>query len=184
MVENPNRILKSAKMINITNTLMPSAYLSSATNPSSVPFVENGYASTDFLIICSALVFLMTPGVGLLYSGLSNHKNALTLMMCCMISYVVVTIQWIVFGYSIAFSESSTSLYFGNLEFAGLARLGSQSLPLTAPSQSFVTLDVPAIVFCLFQLQFAAVTVAIIFGAANERVRLLPAIIFMFVWTT
>lgn len=93
-----------------------------------------------------------------------------------MLSYAVVTIQWVIWGYSLAFSESG-STFIGNFDFAGLTNIGSQGLLLT-------TAEVPSIAFVLYQLQFATVTVAIIFGGASERIRLLPAVLFMFVWTT
>lgn len=118
----------------------------------------------------------MVPGVGLLYSGLSGSKNALTIMMLSVLSYAVVSIQWVLFGYSLAFSETG-SFFFGDFSMAGMKGVTSNAFLLTAP-------QIPGIAFVLFQLQFAAVTVAIIFGAANDRVRLLPALFFMFIWTT
>jgi ammonium transporter, Amt family len=157
-------------------SLMPASVVGSSANMAAVPYLETGFASTAFLIICSALVMLMTPGVGLLYSGLSTSKNALTIIFLAMLSYAVVSVQWVLFGFSLAFSETGTSM-LGNFDFAGFTSVGSQGLPLTAP-------QVPAIVFALYQLQFATVTVAIIFGAGSDRMRILPAILFMFVWTT
>ena len=156
--------------------LMPSAILGSTANPSSTPFVETGFASTAFIVLSSALVFLMTPAVGLLYSGLSNSKNALTMIMLSMLAYAIVAIQWVVFGFSLTFSETG-SFFMGDFSWAGMTQIGSQSLPLTAP-------QMPSIAFALYQLQFAAVTVAIIFGAVSERVRIVPACVFMFIWTT
>jgi ammonia channel protein AmtB len=89
----------------------------------------NFAASTAYLTICSALVFFMTPGVGLLYSGLSHSKNALQIILLSMLSYAVVTIQFCLFGFSLAFSESGSS-FIGNFDFAGLAKIGSQPLLL------------------------------------------------------
>lgn len=155
--------------------LMPASILGGPANPSAFPFTETGFASTGFLVLSSALVMLMTPGVGLLYSGLSNSKNALSILMLSMLSYAVVTIQWVMFGFSFAFSETGSS-FMGNFEFAGMTNIGSQALLLTAP-------QVPSIAFVLYQLQFATVTAAIIFGATTERVRILPAIVFIFIWT-
>lgn len=160
----------------MSQALMPASYATSTSNASAAPFSETGFASTAFLILCSALVFLMTPGVGLLYSGLSSSKNALSILMLSMLSYAVVMIQWTLFGFSLAFSETG-SFFMGNFDFGGLENVGAQALLLTAP-------QVPAVVFALYQMQFATVTVAIIFGAASERIRILPAILFMFVWTT
>ena len=163
-------------MSDLSESLMPSAFNNASGNGAEVPFVEIGYASTAFVIICAALVMIMTPAVGLLYSGLSRSKHALTIIMICFMAYAVVAIQWVLFGFSLAFSETGSS-FIGDFSFAGMDKLTWQGLPLTAPA-------IPAVVLVLFQLQFAAVTVAIIFGSVVERVRILPSLIFMFIWTT
>ena len=155
---------------------MPSAVVGSAANPSQTPFVDTGFASTTFLIVCSALVMIMVPGVGLLYSGLSSTKNALSIIMLSMLTYAIVTLQWVLFGFSLAFAENG-SPFIGTLSWGGFTQVGSQAMPLTAP-------QVPAIAYGLYQLQFAAVTAAVIFGATTERIRLVPACIFIFIWTT
>lgn len=121
-------------------------------------------SSTSFILLSSSLVFLMTPGIGILYSGFSNSKNALHIFMLCMLSYVVVTIQWVIFGFSLAFSETGSSI-IGNLNYIGMKDIGLNIMTLTAP-------QIPSIVFALYQLQFATVTVAIIFGGTIERVKI------------
>jgi Amt family ammonium transporter len=156
--------------------IMPASLLTSSVNNATTPYVEIGHASTGFILVCSALVMLMTPGVGLLYSGLSRAKNALTLVMLSFLSYAVVSVQWVAFGFSLTFSETG-SPFIGNFEMAGFSNVFTQSLPLTATA-------IPVIVFALYQMQFAAVTLAIIFGSVSERIRLLPSVIFMFFWTT
>ena len=133
-------------------------------------------SSISFVLLSSALVFLMTPGVGILYSGLSSSKNALHIFILCMLSYVVVTIQWVMFGFSLAFSETGSSI-IGDFNYIGMKNIGLNVMSLTAP-------QVPSIVFALYQLQFATVTVAIIFGATVERIKIFPALCFMFIWTT
>lgn len=158
--------------------LMPSALQHSAANgDDTYPFVETGFGSTGFLIVCSALVMIMTPAVGLLYSGLSRSHHALSIIMICCLSYAVVTVQWVLWGFSLAFSENAYSGFIGNLHYVGLDNLSWQALPLTAPA-------VPGIAFACYQLQFATVTVALIFGSVIERVRIVPTVLFMFVWTT
>jgi Amt family ammonium transporter len=88
-------------------------------------------------------------------------------MMMCMLAYCVVTVQWVLFGFSLSFSESASNGFIGNFDMGGLTGVASQTLPLTAP-------QVPAIAFCLYQLQFATITAAIIFGSVSERFRLFP----------
>jgi Amt family ammonium transporter len=118
----------------------------------------------------------MVPGLGLFYSGLSDYKNALSNIMIVMLVYCVVAIQWLMFGFSLSFSETG-SPFIGNFNYAGLSRVEIDSLKLTAS-------PVPGIAFSLYQLQFAGITVAIIFGSVAERLRVLPALVFSFFWTT
>jgi ammonium transporter, Amt family len=145
------------------------------TVPVNDPF-GNEAGSAGFLMLSSCLVFFMTPGVGLLYSGLSRSKNALNILYLSFASYIVVTIQWYVIGFSLSFSENGSG-FIGNGDFAFFMNMGSGALRISAPG-------VPALVFAMYQLQFAAVTVAIIFGSVAERCRILPAMIFMAMWVT
>jgi Amt family ammonium transporter len=138
--------------------------------------IDLGSPSISFVIMCSAFVFIMTPGVGLLYSALSPKKNALSMIMISMIGYSVVTIQWVLFGFSLVFSETG-SPFIGTFEYFGFNGVGTKALVYAAP-------EIPSIVFAMYQLQFATVTCAIIFGSVAGRIRLLPAILFIFIWTT
>ena len=158
--------------------------------------------SIGFIVLCSALVFIMTPGLGLYYSGMSRNKNALSLIMICMLAYCVVTLQVFYFIRLNSFKNSGHYLAFlypflklvlhslvihaafiinvhviGNFDLAGLKDIGKTLLPLSAPG-------IPSIAFCLYQLQFATITAGIIFGSVAERVRIIPAMIFVFFWTT
>lgn len=158
--------------------VMPSTLTTNSQNgdPTS-PFVEIGFASTGYLIVCSALVMIMTPAVGLVYSGLSRSQHSLSVILICCLSYAVVSVQWVIWGFSLAFSQSSYSPFIGNLGYVGLEDVTWQGWSLTAPA-------VPVIAFALYQLQFATVTVALIFGSVIERIRIVPCLVFMFVWTT
>lgn len=136
--------------------------------------------SNGFLLWGAALVFIMTPGLGFFYAGMSRSKNALSMIMLSMMAMCVVTLQWVIFGFSLAFSEGDPkgvgSVFIGDSTYFGLKGLGYDALKI-APAVSGIT-------FCLYQLQFATVTAAIIFGSVAERVRILPAMIFVFIWTT
>ncbi|KAH9267511.1 hypothetical protein BASA83_009900 [Batrachochytrium salamandrivorans] len=148
--------------------------MSSPTPPAATQ--DPGSASIGLIISCSALVFIMIPGVGLFYSGLSRSKNALSLIMLSILSMAVVIVQWVLFGYSLAFSDSG-SPFMGNFAMAGLANVGATPIPVIAPA-------IPSILFAVFQMQFASITVALIYGAVVERIRLIPALVFAFLWTT
>lgn len=98
----------------------------------------------------SALVLLMIPGVGFFYSGLARRKSALSLIWLSMMSVAMVMFQWFFWGYSLAFSHTSTNAYIGDLSNFGLMNT------LAAPSVG--STKVPDILFCLFQGMFAAIT--------------------------
>eukprot|EP00457_Paulinella_chromatophora_P004838 gb/GEZN01004851.1/.p1 GENE.gb/GEZN01004851.1/~~gb/GEZN01004851.1/.p1 ORF type:complete len:516 (-),score=52.17 gb/GEZN01004851.1/:344-1816(-) len=157
--------------------LMPASIVDNPANSMTEPFRETGFASTAMLLVSSALVFLMTPGVGLLYSGLSHHKNALVNMMMAVLSYAVVTIQWVCIGFTLCFDETAANTFIGDFSMGGMTGVGANALPSAAPM-------VPSIVFALFQLQFATVTCAIIFGSVVDRMKILPAVLFIVLWTS
>ncbi|KAI1746621.1 ammonium transporter [Xylaria castorea] len=135
------------------------------------------YESGDFawILTSSALVLLMIPGVGFFYSGLARRKSALSLIMLSMISVAVVDFQWFFWGYSLAFSHTG-SAYIGDLSNFGLMK--------TLAQPSVGSTKIPDLLFCLFQGMFAAITPALAIGAAVDRARILPCIVFIFVWST
>jgi Amt family ammonium transporter len=123
----------------------------------------------------TALVWIMIPGVGFFYSGLLRRKNALNMIYLSMMTVGVVSFQWFFWGYSLAFSETA-SPYIGNLKYFALQNVLDQP--------SIGSVRVPAIVFCVFQLMFAAITPMIAIGAVAERSRLGPLVAFVFAWST
>jgi Amt family ammonium transporter len=137
--------------------------------------VDPGLPSTAYILTNAALVFIMTPALGLFYAGMSHSKNALTVLTISFQCMIIVTIQWFILGFSLSFSDTG-SAFLGNFEYALLFSVDAKALPMA--------MAVPGVAFCLYQLQFAAVTPAIIFGSVAERARILPAMVFIFVWTT
>ncbi|KAI0536148.1 ammonium transporter [Xylaria digitata] len=135
------------------------------------------YESGDFawIITSAALVLLMIPGVGFFYSGLARRKSALSLIMLSMLSVAVVDFQWFFWGYSLTFSHTG-SAYIGDLSNFGLMK--------TLAQPSVGSSKIPDLLFCLFQGMFAAITPALAIGAAVDRARILPCIVFIFVWST
>ncbi|KAJ1561138.1 hypothetical protein HK096_005866 [Nowakowskiella sp. JEL0078] len=93
--------------------------------------VDHGSASTGYMIINAALVFLMIPGIGFFYSGMSRSKNALSMIMITFLTCSIVTVQWVAFGFSLTFSETGSAV-IGNCQFCGLINVDARSLPLTA----------------------------------------------------
>ncbi|KAI9356778.1 ammonium transporter AmtB-like domain-containing protein, partial [Zopfochytrium polystomum] len=154
------------------------------TNATLDPFLPTAggldQTSNGFLLWGAALVFIMTPGLGLFYSGMSRSKNALTMIMLCMTAMCVVSLQWVLFGFSLTFGEGDLtgkgSVLIGNLQHYGLTGVGFDAFRI-APAVS-------AIALCIYQMQFATITAALIFGSVAERVRVVPSMVFVFLWTT
>lgn len=118
---------------------------------------------------------MIIPGLGLFYGGLARRKSGLALIFQSFLVTAVVTFQWMFWGYSLAYSRSA-SPFIGNLANFGL--MGVRAAP--SPGSDVL----PEIVFCFYQLLFAAVTVQILIGGAFERGRILSSLIFAFLWTT
>jgi Amt family ammonium transporter len=130
---------------------------------------------TGFILIASALVLIMVPGLGFLYSGLARRKSALSMIWVCMASSTIITFQWYFWGYSLAFSTRSGSGFIGDLYKIGHAHT------LGAPAAVGL---IPELLFSFYQMQFCAVTAAIVVGAVAERGRLVPMLVFVFAWAT
>ena len=129
---------------------------------------------TAFVLISAALVLLMTPGLAFFYGGLVRHKNVLTIMMQSFIAMGVVTIIWLLFGYSLAYSGGAGGV-IGDLNEIGLQGVGM------APNHFAPT--IPALAFFLFQLMFAIITPALISGAFADRVSFKAYLIFLVLWS-
>ena len=130
---------------------------------------------TAWLLISTALVMLMTPGLALFYGGMVRSKNILGTVMQSFISLAVVTIIWVLYGYSLAFGPDKWSL-IGGLDYIGLKGVGMDPGPFVA--------TVPHILFMAFQLMFAIITPALITGAFAERFRFRTYLVFLVLWVT
>lgn len=129
-----------------------------------------------YIIVASAMVLIMVPGLGFLYSGLARRKSALSMIWACMASCSVITFQWYFWGYSLAFSNYATNGFIGDLKKFGLMN--------TLASPSAGSPLVPDLLYAFYQMQFCAVTAAIVVGAVAERGRLIPSMVFIFFWAT
>jgi ammonium transporter, Amt family len=128
---------------------------------------------TCWLMVSAVLVMLMTPGVGLFYGGLVRKKNFISMIALSFVSLALASIQWIVIGYSLAFGSDIGGV-IGNLQYLGLAGVSADA----------GTGTYPPLVFMVFQLFFAAVTITIVTSAVAERIKLSSFIIFCLVWLT
>jgi Amt family ammonium transporter len=125
----------------------------------------------------SALVLLMTmPGLAFFYGGLVRRKNVLSILMQCFIILCVISLQWMLFGYSLAFGPDFHGI-IGNLSWTGLHGVGA------APNTNYAA-TIPHNVFMVFQMMFAVITPALIIGAYAERVKFPAFLMFTFLWAT
>lgn len=130
---------------------------------------------TAWLLVSTALVMLMTPGLALFYGGMVRSKNILGTIMQSFVALAVVTIVWVLWGYSLAFGTDIGSL-IGGLDYIGLNGVGMEPGPYSA--------TVPHYVFMAFQLMFAIITPALITGAFAERFKFSTYLVFLVIWVT
>lgn len=130
---------------------------------------------TAWVLISSALVMLMTPGLGLFYGGMVRRKNVLGILMQCFIILCVLSLQWVLFGYSLSFKPGNS--FIGDLGWAGLNGVGLE------PNADYAA-TIPHQAFMIFQAMFAIITPALIIGAFAERMKFSAFIIFTLLWAT
>ncbi|MFE7272376.1 ammonium transporter [Streptomyces sp. NPDC057623] len=142
--------------------------------------VELSPANTGFMLICSALVMLMTPGLAFFYGGMVRVKSTLNMLMMSFISLGIVTILWVLYGFSMAFGTDSGSLIGWNSDWIGLSNVDKGELWSSAGT----TYNIPLLVFFVFQLMFAIITPALISGALADRVKFSAWALFIALWAT
>lgn len=130
-------------------------------------------ADTAWILVSSALVMLMLPGLALFYGGMVRRKNVLSTLMHSFVPLGVITIQWCLIGYSLCFGED-IGKFIGGLDKAFFSGIDENTLNGT----------IPDFLFSMFQLMFAIITAALISGGLAERVDFKAYVIFIFVWTT
>ncbi|OAT87063.1 ammonium transporter [Desulfotomaculum copahuensis] len=137
--------------------------------------VDSG--DTSFVLISTALVMIMTlPGVALFYGGMVRRKNTLSTIMQSLFIMALISVQWVLWGYSIAFGPDKAHL-FGSLAWLGLNGVGQ------TPNADYAA-TIPAQAFMAFQMMFAVITPALITGSIAERMRFPAFVAFTLLWAT
>ncbi|MDO9097573.1 MAG: ammonium transporter [Candidatus Methanoperedens sp.] len=131
---------------------------------------------TAWVLVSAALVMLMIPAVGLFYGGMVRKKNALSTIMFSFVILALISVQWVLFGYTLSFGPSVGGI-IGNLDWLGLNGVGQ------APNTDYAA-TIPALAFMAFQGMFAIITVALITGAFVERIKFSAFMIFALLWAT
>jgi ammonium transporter, Amt family len=138
---------------------------------------------TAWMLTATALVVLMTvPGLALFYGGLVRSKNVLSVLMQVTFCFAMISILWVVYGYSVAFTNGSgaTAGYFGGFSKLFLAGVNTSTLAATFSKETYL----PEFVYVIFQLTFAAITPALIVGAFAERMKFSAVVLFLVIWFT
>ena len=130
---------------------------------------------TAWVLASAALVMLMTPGLAFFYGGMVRRKNILGVLMQCFIVLCVVSLQWVLFGYSLAFGKGNA--FIGGLDWFGLHGVGQD------PNADYAA-TIPHLAFMIFQGMFAVITPALIIGSFAERMKFSAFLIFTVLWAT
>ena len=139
-----------------------------------MPAIDTG--DTAWVLMSSALVMLMTPALGFFYGGLVRGKNVLATIMQSFFILALISVQWVLWGYSLAFGPDKGGI-IGGLDWLGLRGVGA------APNPDYAA-TIPHQAFMLFQMMFAVITPALITGAFAERKKFSTFIVFILAWAT
>lgn len=130
---------------------------------------------TAWVLMSAALVMFMTPGLAFFYGGMVRRKNVLGILMQCFACLAIVSLIWIIYGYSLAFNKGNA--FIGGLDWLFFKGIGIE------PNGDYAT-TIPHGAFALFQMMFAIITPAVLLGAFVERVKFSAFVLFVVVWTT
>jgi Amt family ammonium transporter len=155
----------------------PAAAVAAA--PAAAPALVPNKGDTAWILISAALVILMSlPGLALFYGGLVRTKNMLSVLMQVFVVFCLISVLWVVYGYSAAFTEGNA--FFGTLDRLFLKGITPESVAATF-SKGVV---IPELAFVIFQGAFAAITCGLIVGAFAERAKFVAILVFMVIWFT
>ena len=133
---------------------------------------EFSAGDTAWVLVSAAMVFIMTPALGFFYGGMVRSKNVLNIIMQCLFIAGIISVEWVLCGYTMAFGDDVSGL-IGNFDKAGLMNIGYNVLDGTA---------IPELAFVAFQCMFAILTPALIIGAFAERMRFPALVLFSVLW--
>jgi Amt family ammonium transporter len=160
------RIIQATVIVFFLGLIMPAVSLAEEAPAA----IDTG--DTAWILVSTALVMLMTPGLALFYGGMVRGKNVLGTIMHSFFILCLISVQWVLWGYSLSFGEDVGGIV-GSLNYLGLNGVGQE------PNGT-----IPHLVFMMFQGMFAVITVALITGAFAERMKFSALVLFALIWTT
>jgi ammonium transporter, Amt family len=159
---------------NAPAAVVTAAPAAAAPAAAATPKVDTG--DTAWVLVSAALVMLMTPALAFFYGGLVRRKNMLSVLMQCLMLLGLISLQWVLFGYSLSFGPDKGS-FIGSLEWAFLKGVG------VTPNADYAG-TIPHQLFMMFQMMFAVITPGLIIGAFAERMKFSAMCVFMLLWAT
>jgi Amt family ammonium transporter len=151
--------------------------MATGSSVSTVLTIDEG--DNAWMMTSTTLVLLMTPGLALFYAGAVGQKNVLNQMYLSMICMALVSVQWVLFGFSFAFAPNGSHKQFGSFNWSVFHDIETYLVP-----DGFYASTYPLLTFAAYQATFAIITPAIISGGIAGRMKLLPYMIFIVLWST
>jgi Amt family ammonium transporter len=145
-----------------------------------MPELNSG--DTAWVLASAALVLLMTPGLAFFYGGMVRAKSVLNMLMMSFVTIGIVSILWVLYGFSVAFGKDTTGGWIGNFDMVGLGEAVNDLVTINgAPDAPYL---IPLLAFAAFQLMFAIITPALISGAVADRAKFLGWCVFVVLWVS
>jgi len=138
--------------------------------------MEIDTGNTAWMLISTALVLFMTPGLAFFYGGMVRSKNLLGMLMQNFFAMGLLAVLWVLVGFSLAFGAAGDGGFIGNLDYVGLKDVAGSTGP------EFFALSIPFILFCAYQMTFAIITPALITGATADRMKFSAYAVFIGIW--
>ena len=163
----------------VATATMATPTSAAAAEAPAAPAFTMSKADNAWIMVCAALVILMSiPGLALFYGGLVRSKNMLSVLMQVFVTFSMISVLWVIYGYSMAFTEGNA--FFGSLDKLFLKGITPDSLGATFSKGVYIS----ELTFVIFQGAFAAITCGLIVGAFAERAKFSAILVFMVIWFT
>jgi Amt family ammonium transporter len=142
---------------------------------------ELNSGDTAWVLMSAALVLFMTPGLALFYGGMARAKNMMSILMQNYVTIGLVSVLWVIIGYSLAFGEGTS--WIGDAHFVGLGNINDIVPGFVNADTGAATQTIPPLVFVAFQMMFAIITPALFTGSIAERMKLAPFVVLIAAWS-
>ena len=136
--------------------------------------MDLNFADISFILICSALVFFMTPGLAFFYGGMARRKNVLNTIMSSFFICGLASVMWVLIGYSLSFGTDFHGI-IGGFNYIGLSGVGAE------PNSAYAS-NIPQLLFAAFQMMFAIITPALVTGSLVGRMKFSSLFVFVAAW--